>query len=341
MASLDEESKEHAPTSWDLSRFAPSVGFDGQSFARGWDDVVEKTRAKMEEARIKSLELTEEARSRTSELVGEASKLGDTIKARINDAVAVPEDMEAPPPPPPETPVDEEAPPGEDQDSWWPSSLEDEGLLSKFGENASSLTRSIADGSAGFMGGVTAKIGEGSRDLGQGIAGIGQRLGDGSKELANKFSSTVTDTRECGLSRAQRFRWYVILLGVSTVFFGLAFQLLALPSKFAVAFAIGTLSSLAAKAMLNGPYTQIKLMFNLPKLPYTLALLAATGLTLYLCFTHANLIFILVASISQVAALLYYLFADTPGGKAGIRLLFKAVLTTARLIARPFLMAFE
>lgn len=339
MASLEEESKEHAPSAWDLSRFAPSVGFDGQSLARGWDGVVEKTRAKMEEARIKSLELTEEARSRTSELVGEASKLGDSIKARINDAVAVPEQAEAPPPP--ETPVDEEAPPAEDQDSWWPSSLEDEGLLSKFGENASSLTRSIADGGVGFMGGVSAKIGQGSRDLGQGIAGIGQRIGDGSKELANKFSSTVTDTRECGLSRAQRFRWYVILLGVSIVFFGLAFQLLALPSKFAVAFAIGTLSSLAAKAMLNGPYTQLKVMFNLPKLPYTLALLAATGLTLYLCFTHANLVFILVASISQVAALLYYLFGDTPGGKAGIRLLFKAVLATARLIARPFLMAFE
>ena len=104
-----------------------------------------------------------------------------------------------------------------------------------------------------------------------------------------------------------------------------------LPSAFCVA----TVASIATKAMLNGPKTQLKLMFACRKLPYTLALFASTGLVLYATFGLGNFFAIIIASCGQIAALLYYLFGDTPGGMAGIKLLGRLVLKTAKLIIRP------
>ena len=94
------------------------------------------------------------------------------------------------------------------------------------------------------------------------------------------------------LTRTQRFRWYVILLGVSTLFFGLALQFIPLavikPTKFAKSgFCIGTICSVAAKFMLNGPRTQLRLMVEWRKLPYSLALVASTLLNV-ICLLRAR-----------------------------------------------------
>ena len=113
------------------------------------------------------------------------------------------------------------------------------------------------------------------------------------------------------------------------------------PAKFATAFCIGTVASIAAKFMLNGPITQLRKMVALRKLPYTLALFASTALTLYACFGLGNFVAIVLSSGMQIAALLYYLFGDTPGGIAGIKLLGRLVLKTAKLIVSPCLSAFR
>ena len=52
------------------------------------------------------------------------------------------------------------------------------------------------------------------------------RVGDG-QQIAGSFKDATEDRQECGLTRTQRFRWYVILLGVS-LFFGLALQFIPL-----------------------------------------------------------------------------------------------------------------
>ena len=93
--------------------------------------------------------------------------------------------------------------------------------------------------------------------------------------------------------------------------------------------------------MLNGPYTQLRLMFAWRKLPYTLALIGSTAFTLYACFSLGNFFVIILSSAAQICALLSYLLGDTPGGIAGIKLLGKLVLNTAKLILRPCLKAFD
>lgn len=316
--------------------------FDGERLSRA---LVER----LNEAKAKSLELSGEARARTIEFASEATKLGDNLAQRVKDAVAT-----APPPPPhldeDRTRLLEEGEAGEDFFAGLANRVSDssrgvtESVSSfgrRLGENSVELTSNVSSNIAGFSKRVGDNGAEISANVAESVTGFSKRVGDNSKEFANVFTSSMADTRECGLTRSQRFRWYVILLCTSTLFFGLSFQLVINPTKFATTFAFGTITSISAKAMLNGPYTQLRLMFQLQKLPYTLALLASTFTTLYLCFSHANTLLILVAACAQIAALLYYLFGDTPGGKAGIKLLFKLIVNTARLITRPFFYALE
>mmetsp|Transcript_4594 Transcript_4594/g.11842 ORF Transcript_4594/g.11842 Transcript_4594/m.11842 type:complete len:333 (+) Transcript_4594:81-1079(+) len=306
--------------------------FDRDSLARGWEEVVEKTKAKLNEAPGKLAELSNEASARSKELALGASQIGETLAQRVKEAVGPAEaarggggdDDDA-------TGLLEEG--GREGDD----SGADEAPPAPAWWDVTSLTSSLSIDAVPSLDTVGKRLGDGGRDL----VGFGKRLGDNSRDLASKFTSSMADSRECGLTRAQRFKWYVALLLLSTFFFGLAFQLIIAPPKFAMSFTLGTIASLAAKAMLNGPYTQLRLMFHLRKLPYTLALLGTTALTLYLCLTHANFILVAAASFAQIAALLYYLFGDTPGGKAGIKLLFKLILNTAKLIAKPFIYAFQ
>jgi hypothetical protein len=137
----------------------------------------------------------------------------------------------------------------------------------------------------------------------------------------------------------------VVLLMVAAFFFSTAINFIPLviikPSKFATSFAIGTVASVAAKFMLNGPWTQLKIMVRWRKLPYSLALLATTAGTLYACFAIKNFVVVVAFSGAQVAALLYYLFGDTPGGIAGVKLLGRVIYRAAWLIVQPCIAAFS
>jgi len=316
------------------------VGAWGSTMLKGWDEMLEKTRTKMEEAKATSLARMEEARELSERKLAEARELSvakmeewklDELKAGIAAKLQGGE---------PSSENDEENPAdrARDDDDDDDHKAEDASLLGLVGMPARLPS---FRGGAESLKGLAAKVGDESMKVGANVKTLAAKVGDGGKDLAKQFSSSVADTRECGLSRAQRFRAYVILLVASTFFFGLAFQFLLSPAKFATAFSFGTLTSLAAKAMLNGPYTQLRLMVSLRRLPYTITLLATTGLTLYFTFSRANFLVVLVAAVANVAALLYYLFADTPGGKQGIKLLFKLILNSLRLIAKPFLYAFE
>ncbi|KAK7231328.1 vesicle-mediated transport protein [Aureococcus anophagefferens] len=204
---------------------------------------------------------------------------------------------------------------------------------------------STVDGGGGGEGGGGGDVEAGLDDAG----GFAARVADGARSVGDgvkdNFKSAAHDPKECGLDRAQRFKWYVALLMVAAAFFSTALNFLPLvvikPAKFATAFCIGTVASIAAKFMLNGPLTQLRKMVALRKLPYTLALFASTALTLYACFGLGNFVAIVLSSGMQIAALLYYLFGDTPGGIAGIKLLGRLVLKTAKLIVSPCLSAFR
>uniref|UniRef100_A0A7S3NGZ0 Vesicle transport protein n=1 Tax=Aureoumbra lagunensis TaxID=44058 RepID=A0A7S3NGZ0_9STRA len=326
------------------------LGMSSLVGGKKWEEVLEVTQSKFLDARAASLDVMNEARAKSIELASTANKFSDILAARVKERLAL-EDIET------GRQVSCNST-NERREGYTTEEAEEENqeeeaaLLSSWSltNDLSSRFSGISTNDLGVnVKNFTDRINSNTNQFGQNIAATindrSSKMRDNvrslSSNLASGFSSQIADTRECGLTRPQRFRYYVALLLASTFFFGLAFQFILLPSKFAAAFSFGTITSLAAKAMLNGPYTQLRLMFALRRLPYTIALLASTALTLYLTFSRANFIFTLSAAIANVAALLYYLFADTPGGKQGIRLLFKFILNTLRLMAKPFLYAFE
>ena len=283
-----------------------------------WDSIASATQrgldaaaARAAEAKQKSLELTATARENLSPHLAKLDEATASARTRIAEDASnfgkqlstaftpAQGDVENP------TVADES---GEQPASWWASQPPQEGE-----ENASLLDK---------------------------MSSFASETGN---KLAGSFKDATEDRQECGLTRTQRFRWYVILLGVSTLFFGLALQFIPLavikPTKFASAFCIGTICSVAAKFMLNGPRTQLRLMVEWRKLPYSLALVASTLLTLYACFVLGNFFLVVVASASQVCALLYYLFGDTPGGIAGVKFLGRVIVKTFRLILSPCIAA--
>jgi hypothetical protein len=295
-----------------------------------WDSIASATQrgldaaaARAEEARQKSLELAATTRENLSPHLAKFDEATASARSRIaEDASNLTRQLSTafqPPSMDVENPADlqvaEES--GEPQQaSWWAQAQPP-----VEGEEAVSLLDKMSS-----FGEATKKV-----------------MGETGAQLAGSFKDATEDRQECGLTRTQRFRWYVILLGVSTLFFGLALQFLPLavikPTKFASAFCIGTVCSVAAKFMLNGPRTQLRLMVEWRKLPYSLALVASTALTLYACFYLGNFLLVVFASVSQVAALLYYLSGDTPGGISGVKFLGTVIVKTVRLILSPCLAA--
>ncbi|KAH8075218.1 hypothetical protein JL721_1214 [Aureococcus anophagefferens] len=296
---------------WDVMK-----GFDGLPKLPEWESIQQK----LDEAKAKSLEGMAAARKTSIELGAVAAVNASSLKTRLAadgaglDDVALEDD--APP-----------APPDAGLAGWWRSAT----ARGEPPADDAEARESLLDGVARQAGGFAARVADGARSVGDGVK--------------DNFKSAAHDPKECGLDRAQRFKWYVALLMVAAAFFSTALNFLPLvvikPAKFATAFCIGTVASIAAKFMLNGPLTQLRKMVALRKLPYTLALFASTALTLYACFGLGNFVAIVLSSGMQIAALLYYLFGDTPGGIAGIKLLGRLVLKTAKLIVSPCLSAFR
>ena len=111
-------------------------------------------------------------------------------------------------------------------------------------------------------------------------------------KLAGSFKDATEDRQECGLTRTQRFRVvrHFVRCFHAVLWAGLAVH----PScrhqtdEVRVSLLYWPICSVAAKFMLNGPRTQLRLMVEWRKLPYSLALVASTLLTLYACFVLGN-----------------------------------------------------
>ena len=301
----------HRTWPWEEGRASPPTNAIGgwnpldSSELPSWDSIASATQrgldaaaARAAEAKQKSLELTATARENLSPHLAKLDEATASARTRIAEdasnlgrqlstAFTPSEDVENPT-------VEDES--GEQPASWWASQPPAEGE-----ENASLLDK---------------------------MSSFASETGN---KLAGSFKDATEDRQECGLTRTQRFPWYVILLGVSTLFFGLALQFIPLavikPTKFASAFCIGTICSVAAKFMLNGPRTQLRLMVEWRKLPYSLALVVRRRCLLYMrASCSATSFLVVVASASQVCALLYYLFGDTPGGIAGVKFLGRVIV---------------
>ncbi|KAH8115077.1 ER-to-golgi vesicle protein transport Sft2 [Phellopilus nigrolimitatus] len=125
------------------------------------------------------------------------------------------------------------------------------------------------------------------------------------------------------LSRWERLLGFgACLLGAAACFFVafITLPFLALrPTKFALAFSLGSLLVMFGFSVLIGPINHIKHLFSKERLPFTFAYLSSLGLTLYFSIGAKSQLGALVCAIVQIVALVSYVLAYFPGGVQTLR----------------------
>ncbi|KAF8584434.1 SFT2-domain-containing protein [Ramaria rubella] len=125
------------------------------------------------------------------------------------------------------------------------------------------------------------------------------------------------------LSRWERLLGFgACLLGAAACFLVafISLPLLALrPSKFALAFSLGSLLVMFGFAILSGPIAHLKHLCSKERLPFTFAYFGSLALTLYFAIGLKSYLGSLIGGIVQVIALLSYVLAYFPGGTSTLR----------------------
>ncbi|GJJ13654.1 hypothetical protein Clacol_007910 [Clathrus columnatus] len=109
------------------------------------------------------------------------------------------------------------------------------------------------------------------------------------------------------------------LLGAAACFFVAFISLSFKPSKFALAFSLGSLLVMFGFSILIGPVAHMKHLFSKERLPFTIAYFGSLGLTIYFAIGVGSFIGSLLAGIFQVVTLVAYVLAYFPGGTATLR----------------------
>jgi hypothetical protein len=136
-----------------------------------------------------------------------------------------------------------------------------------------------------------------------------------------------------GMNYQQRFQVFCSLLLVSGLFFALAFfvgmpLITARPQKFALSFTCGSITFMCSFIILRGPWAHFTGLISFDRLPFTCVYFASMIGTLYATFSFRGAkgyIIVLVFSILQLLALLWYLVAFIPGGSQGLTFLVLAL----------------
>ncbi|KAH9080008.1 hypothetical protein Ae201684P_020587 [Aphanomyces euteiches] len=119
-------------------------------------------------------------------------------------------------------------------------------------------------------------------------------------------------------SYPQRFRQFVMLLLLAVLFFGLASLFLPLllvrPSKFALSFSLGSLSCLAAVAVLRGWKSYLLSLLQADQIIITTLYLSSLAATLYSCLVLGSYIYVVISAGMQLITLAYFLVSAFPGG---------------------------
>ncbi|KAJ1821971.1 protein transport protein sft2 [Coemansia sp. RSA 2671] len=180
-------------------------------------------------------------------------------------------------------------------------------------------TQAEAGGSGGFFGnlreGATSFVSNTGSTL-SGLAGYG---GDDSG------GSVGTSSRGewFGLTLMQRWVGFAGCAVLALFCYMLAFMALPLmivsPQKFATAFSLGSLSTIAAIALLRGPRAHTQHMVSRERLAFTLTYFGSVFFTLFfsaIAHTYLGTLFFVVI---QIVALVWYVVSYFPGGTAGLQ----------------------
>ncbi|KAG7087590.1 hypothetical protein E1B28_013543 [Marasmius oreades] len=109
------------------------------------------------------------------------------------------------------------------------------------------------------------------------------------------------------------------LIGATVCFF-VAFLTMLRPSKFALAFSLGSLLVMIGFSVLIGPINHLKHLVSKERLPFTFVYFGSLGLTLYFSLGLHSFFGSLIGAIVQVIALVAYVLAYFPGGTQTLRM---------------------
>lgn len=215
------------------------------------------------------------------------------------------------------------------------------------------LSATAQTGLAGVVGGSGT-----SGDFGSGSTGGGGDAetggGGGSSWMASAASAVGLAPaaepepswicfRSCdGLSRAERFKVFVIGILLSAAILGFAFVvtlpvMVFFPAKFALSFTLGSIVFLSSFAILEGPTSFIRRMATRERAPFAIIYVGSMALTLYSSLVWRYYIIVVIAAGTQMVSLLLFGASFVPGGQLGLSYAFSAFKSTAMLILRPCL----
>ncbi|KAI8060292.1 ER-to-golgi vesicle protein transport Sft2 [Gongronella butleri] len=126
------------------------------------------------------------------------------------------------------------------------------------------------------------------------------------------------------LSRMERIMAFALCLGLGILCFFLAFSLFLfmipiVPGKFAATFTLGSILVLTSIAMLRGPWSHMKHMISMERLPFTGTYVGSMVLTLWSSLIARNYILTILFAVMQIIALLWYVGSYIPGGVSTLR----------------------
>ncbi|KAJ4481026.1 Got1/Sft2-like family-domain-containing protein [Lentinula aciculospora] len=122
------------------------------------------------------------------------------------------------------------------------------------------------------------------------------------------------------LSRWERLLGFgACLLGAAVCFF-VAFLTMLRPSKFALAFSLGSLLVMIGFSVLIGPINHLKHLITKERLPFTFIYFGSLGATLYFSLGLHSFFGSLISGVVQIVVLVAYVLAYFPGGTQTLRL---------------------
>ncbi|KAI9099928.1 Got1/Sft2-like family-domain-containing protein [Phlyctochytrium arcticum] len=136
------------------------------------------------------------------------------------------------------------------------------------------------------------------------------------------IGNTQQEPELFGMSRWQRIVGFAITLGLAIFCFFMAsitlFVSVLNPAKFATLYTLGSILAFTSLALLQGPRAFLRHIFSKERLFFTGAYLGSMCLTLYFSIVAKNYVMIIILSLIQFAALLYYMGSYIPGGVSGL-----------------------
>ncbi|CEI89614.1 hypothetical protein G6F70_006337 [Rhizopus microsporus] len=122
------------------------------------------------------------------------------------------------------------------------------------------------------------------------------------------------------LSRMERVLAFALCLALGIGCCCLSFFFLPLfLGKFAATFTLGSVLILVSVALLRGPWAHIKHMISMERLPFTVSYLGSVALTLYAALIARSTTLIIIFSVIQIIALIWYVGSYIPGGVTTLR----------------------